>query len=310
METNDAINTLSPQEAFRMMNDGETVILIDTLPPDRYQSIHLPQAKNACVFEVAFIDHVTAIADDTRARIIVYGSSDKSFDAVTAAKKLRHHGYQHIHVLQGGLESWRSAGLPLEGLEIDRPCNPKTIVQLDDRSYTVDTEQSIIEWRGRNPNTTHFGTVKLAGGHLEITRGTMTGSLDIDMHSIENINLRGDSLQQVLLDHLKSDDFFLTALFPKARLVIESAQPVPEPFASIPNYAIAGTLELRGMKEPQEFMATVATDAHNTLTIESHFDIDRTRWGILYGSARFFEHLGMHMVFDLISVQLRIVARP
>ena len=43
--------------------------------------------------------------------------------------------------------------------------------------------------------------------------------------------------------------------------------------------------------------------------MESHFDIDRTRWGITYGSPRFFERLGMHLVFDLISIQLRIVAR-
>ncbi len=28
-----------------------------------------------------------------------------------------------------------------------------------------------------------------------------------------------------------------------------------------------------------------------------------------YGSARYFEHLGMHMVFDLVSIEVRIVAR-
>jgi len=32
--------------------------------------------------------------------------------------------------------------------------------------------------------------------------------------------------------------------------------------------------------------------------IEAHFDIDRTKWDIIYGSSRFFEHLGMHLVFD------------
>jgi hypothetical protein len=29
---------------------------------------------------------------------------------------------------------------------------------------------------------------------------------------------------------------------------------------------------------------------------------------VIYGSARFFEHLGMHLVFDLISIAVRIVA--
>jgi len=41
--------------------------------------------------------------------------------------------------------------------------------------------------------------------------------------------------------------------------------------------------------------------------IITHFDMDRTRWGVIYGSSRFFEHLGMHLVFDLISFQIRLV---
>ena len=44
-------------------------------------------------------------------------------------------------------------------------------------------------------------------------------------------------------------------------------------------------------------------------TAEAHFDIDRTRWKVIYGSSRFFKHLGMHLVFDLISIQCRIVFR-
>lgn len=45
----------------------------------------------------------------------------------------------------------------------------------------------------------------------------------------------------------------------------------------------------------------------DTLLVEAHFAIDRTNWGIIYGSARFFEHLGMHQVFDEISLCLRLV---
>jgi hypothetical protein len=55
-------------------------------------------------------------------------------------------------------------------------------------------------------------------------------------------------------------------------------------------------------------MATITKTSDNSLAAEAHFDIDRTKWGIIYGSARFFEYLGMHLVFDLISFQLRIVA--
>jgi len=55
-------------------------------------------------------------------------------------------------------------------------------------------------------------------------------------------------------------------------------------------------------------MATVTKTPENGLAAEAHFDVDRTRWNIIYGSTRYFEHLGMHLVFDHISIQLRIVA--
>ena len=49
---------------------------------------------------------------------------------------------------------------------------------------------------------------------------------------------------------------------------------------------------------------------NDSLIMEAHFDIDRTKWNVIYGSIRFFEHLGMHKVFDLISLQLRVIAVP
>jgi hypothetical protein len=57
------------------------------------------------------------------------------------------------------------------------------------------------------------------------------------------------------------------------------------------------------------FTTTIAHIDNNALVAEAHFDIDRTRWNVIYGSTRFFENLGMHLVFDLISFQVRIVAK-
>jgi len=57
------------------------------------------------------------------------------------------------------------------------------------------------------------------------------------------------------------------------------------------------------------FEAVIENLADGALAAEAHFDLDRTRWGVIYGSGRFFEHLGMHLVYDPISVQVRIVAR-
>ena len=308
MANSDKYIQLTAKDLHLWLDEKKAFYLIDTLPSDHFRRVHLPNSDNACVYEVTFMDQIEAITEDKNAGIVLYGSSTRSRDALMAAEKLGQNGYRHIHVLDGGIEAWRSAGLALNGEAIDDPDDPQTRLNMEDRAYRVDTNQSTIEWTGRNPNSTHFGNIKISAGEIAVKDGAITGSFDIDMNVITNINLEGDELQPVLISHLKSDDFFLAKLFPTAKFTIHRARPVEEPFLTCPNYEIKGALKLRGIKAEQNFMATVTRTPENGLAAEAHFDIDRTRWNIIYGSTRFFEHLGMHLVFDLISIQVRIVA--
>jgi polyisoprenoid-binding protein YceI len=299
---------LAPETLLRWIAEKKDFFLIDTLTGDHFSKVHLPNSRNACVFEVSFIDQIKAITDDTAAEIVLYGSSDRSMDAHAAADKLTREGYGRVAVLAGGLEGWRSAGHPLEGEAADAPDNPQTVLSLEDRRYAVDIGRSTVQWTGRNPGTTHFGSINLAEGHLAVENGEVNGRFTIDMNSITNTNLEGDELQPVLIGHLKSDDFFFTTLFPTATFTIQRCTWVKPPYLSAPNCRLQGLFELRGVSADLEFMATVTPTAENELAAEAHFDIDRTKWNIVYGSTRFFEHLGMHLVFDLISLQVRLVA--
>ena len=211
-------------------------------------------------------------------------------------------------ILKGGIESWRALGYPLEGESVETAGDPETRLILSEGEYQIDTEQSMVEWFGRNPNTKHFGTVRISNGQIQIANGNMTGSVEIDMNSIENINLAGDELQPVLVSHLKSEDFFLVKAFPKAKFTINGGNLLEDAHLSSPNYEVEGTLDLRGVRADHSFTATIAPAEDNGLVAETHFDIDRTRWNVIYGSTRFFENLGMHLVFDLISFQMKIVA--
>jgi hypothetical protein len=87
-----------------------------------------------------------------------------------------------------------------------------------------------------------------------------------------------------------------------------AARPLESPALSSPNFEVEGTLELRGVKADILFPATVNRRDDGSVCIEAHFDLDRTRWNVLYGSSRFFEHLGMHLVYDLITIELRVFA--
>jgi polyisoprenoid-binding protein YceI/rhodanese-related sulfurtransferase len=298
---------ISPHALRQEMEKGKDLIVIDTLTKDHYTKVHLPNARNACVFEVTFLDQIAALIPEKDDVIVVYGSSEKSLDGVTAAEKLIRAGYSNVLALDGGLILWREAGYPLEGEQIRILEAPEMEPRIEDGTYKVNTDESVLEWTGRNPNTKHYGTIQLSGGEITIKNRGISGSFEIDMTSIKNINLKGNDLQPVLISHLKSDDFFFVKMFPRALFSLKTVSLVEKANLSSPNFRVKGTLKLRGIKKEITFPATVNPVPEGGAIVEAHFDINRTRWGVIYGSSRFFEHLGMHLVFDLISFQLRLV---
>ncbi len=97
-------------------------------------------------------------------------------------------------------------------------------------------------------------------------------------------------------------------MFPKAVFDFKGANLHESGWSTAPNFHVKGQLTLRGITASLEFDTVVSSIDDDSIALEAHFDIDRTCWDIIYGSTRFFEHLGMHKVFDLVSLQLYIVA--
>jgi rhodanese-related sulfurtransferase len=300
-------NIIAASDLKKIMAKKPETVLIDLLPPEHFANRHIPGAQNACVFQVSFLDDLAIAAPDKQVPIIVYGASQRSQDATMALEKLDRAGYANASFLTGGLEAWCGAGYDLEGEATDQKDDPQTTVTLPDGQYTVDADASQVEWAGRNPNTRHIGTVDIAKGVVDIKDRTITGNVEIDMNTIHNINLKGDELQSVLEAHLRSDDFFFTKMFPKAVFTVKKANSIEPAWLTAPNYHVNGELNLRGVSTELEFDATVTPLEDGAFVLEAHFDIDRTRWHVIYGSTRFFEHLGMHKVFDLLSFQIRMV---
>jgi len=308
MENSNTYPPVTVEDLHRVLEEEPGVVLIDTLTRDHFEKVHLPGAKSACVYEVTFLDQVAGIAADKDAPVVVYGAGADTADAAVAAEKLVRAGYRNVRALRGGIENWRKAGYPLAGTAADAPEPAETGASLPEGTFTVNVEKSAVEWAGRNPNTRHHGSVRISGGQIRVKKGAIGGEFTVDMNSIENVNLKGDDLYPVLIAHLKSDDFFFTELFPSAKYTIQSAEPIEGAGVGLPNYAVKGQLSLRGVKAGLDFTATANPVEGGGLSAEAHFDIDRTRWGVIYGSSRFFRHLGMHLVYDPISIQVRIFA--
>jgi rhodanese-related sulfurtransferase/polyisoprenoid-binding protein YceI len=301
------ISYIDPSAVQESIEKETRFSLIDTLSGDHFIKVHIPGAINICVYEANFLQQVASLIGDLEKDIVLYGSGGQSSDAIVAAEKLSRAGYQNIQLLQGGLKRWRQAGYALTGEGFEQDDSPETLLKLTDGIYRLVSDQSSIEWAGRNRFSKHHGIVNCNDGNLTIRHNKLTGQLEVDMTSMANINLVGDDLQPVLMSHLKSDDFFFVERFPTALLTIREGSVAGTPYLTTENCTISGELKLRGVTADLDFMTTLTTNPDGSLQMEAHFDLDRTRWKIIYGSARFFEFLGMHQVFDTISVQLRLL---
>jgi rhodanese-related sulfurtransferase len=136
------------------------------LPAEFYEKAHMPGAKDACVYEVDFLDQVRKLVPDKDTPIVLYGSGPRNLASATASEKLLNAGYLHVYDYRGGIENWLAAGFPVEGnREEDKPGDTP------EGSHTIDTEQSEIQWIGRNLTGSHTGTLKLRSGTIEVENG-------------------------------------------------------------------------------------------------------------------------------------------
>ena len=180
-------------------------------------------------------------------------------------------------------------------------------VSTEAAKYMVDKNESNIAWEGAKPTGTHTGNVKLESGVVRLEDSVLSGSFLIDMTSILVTDLEGDS-KTSLEDHLKGTvegkegDFFNVQKFPTAAFEITG---VTEKDGK---QIMSGNLTLKETKKNIEFPVMYEV-AGNTMTLKSEpFTIDRTEWGVNYGSKSVFDNLGDKFINDEIQLEFTIVA--
>jgi Rhodanese-related sulfurtransferase len=299
------VERLDIGEVVEFIDKGDGV-LVDTLPPEHFEARHIPGAVNACVYEMVFCDILTTLVPAKGTPIVLYGAGTESQDCMAAAEKLTRIGYTDVAVFHGGLEAWLESGRPLEGTDPKRLEPPHPVLVLDRKVYRLVPSESVIRWTGRNNNGHHHGTLMFSDGELDATTDP-AASFTMDMTTIRDVDLEGDELHPVLEKHLHSDDFFFTAMFPEATFITTALRLTEEGPATRPNAMMQGRLSLRGVSSEIAFPAHIRNLDDGRLAVIANLDFDRTQWGVIYGSSRFFRHLSYHLVYDFISVDFRLV---
>ena len=297
---------ISAKDLETRCRSGTGPVVLDVRLAEDHARERIPGAVNNCVFEVAFGERMGTLASDKDLSLCIYGANEESREAVMACEKLNRAGYTQISLLDGGMAAWMEAGLPSEGTHeaIGIPAIPVG-------RRAMDLRESRIEWTGRNLLNKHVGSLALKSGYLDFDGTTITGGeVVLSMHEIHCADLAGTPLHDVLIAHLRSDDFFDTERFPEARVVLRSVQFDSTAAPGGQNLSVEAELTLKGVTAPVNFTASAGLDVDGRPAAQASFAFDRTQWGVLYGSGKFFHRLAGHLVNDLIEIQLRLVATP
>ncbi|MCX6855921.1 MAG: YceI family protein [Verrucomicrobia bacterium] len=294
---------MTAQDLQTLLASTNAPLLVQVLPEEVFAARRIPSSRQACVYEVAFLDQIADLTSDKARAIIVYGAGSGSLDAKVAAEKLSAAGFTNVTAFDGGLDAWSAAGLLLES-DGDLPAAP-----LLSGSFRVDADESLIRWTGRNLFNHHSGTLRLAGGEITLRDNALVSArFRIAMDSIACEDIPDSAINQMLIAHLHSDDFFDVAHHPVAEFVADSITPLTSYTDGTPNHLLRGQFTLRGITREIEFPILVATADGKRLTAQGVLDLDRTQFGSVYGSGRLFRFLGKHIVNDHIHLHIKIHA--
>lgn len=175
-------------------------------------------------------------------------------------------------------------------------------------TYNVEPANSSIEWEGRKvllENYTDNGTVDVQSGTIIVADGKLSGGeAVVDMTSLKSTYTANTQFALDRLDsHLKSDDFFGVETYPTASLEITDVKESGDM-----SYQVTADLTIKGTTKSVTFPAT-AYMSGDGVVVEATVEVDRTLFGVRFGSGQFFDNLGDNVIDDMFTLDVRLMSR-
>lgn len=194
----------------------------------------------------------------------------------------------------GSAESVKSTDVTTED-------STKTLSEINESvngNFSVNKEQSVLNWTGSALAKSHNGTVQVSAGNLEVSEGKLSGgTLTFDLASITCLDLKVEEGKEKLEGHLKNADFFNVDSFPTASIVIKS----------VAGSTISADLTIKDVTKSISFPATIAI-TENEVSADAALVINRTDFGVVYGSGNFFDLAKDKVISDEIELQVAVKA--
>lgn len=182
----------------------------------------------------------------------------------------------------------------------DKPVVNEVVATVDQQAiaidYTIVDSSSVLNWEGSAVGKAHFGTVDYKGT-LKVSDGDLIGGeLIFDLTSIDSKDMEGE-YKEKLDGHLKAADFFNVDSFPNAKLEITAFE------AGV----ISANLTIKEVTKAISFPGIV-TITDNVASANAEFTINRTEYGIVYGSGNFFDLAKDKIISDDIKFKVTVSA--
>lgn len=176
-----------------------------------------------------------------------------------------------------------------------------------EQTFKLDTAASSIEWKGtKKVGSFHAGAIKIQEGQIvALGEEIKSGQIVVDMKTITNTDLTDAEYNKKLVTHLSNADFFNVEKYPTSIFKLTSISAGKNKG----EFTIKGDLTMIGQTGLIEFPAQIKFEKEQAVA-EGILKIDRTKWGLKYGSGNFFKELaGDKIINDEFELKMKLIAK-
>lgn len=173
------------------------------------------------------------------------------------------------------------------------PTEEQEVAEQQGDVFAVDTTSSVVNWKAFHKGgfAPRWGTLSVTSGELSLGDGQLSaGAFVIDMKSLKvdpaSVTEKDKNYAE-LEGHLKSADFFDVEKNPTAEFKVTKVADLAAGTTDAvegANKTISGNLTLQGKTLNVSFPANV-TVSDKTVSVKAKFTVNRTDWGIKFGTS-------------------------
>lgn len=176
-------------------------------------------------------------------------------------------------------------------------------------AFKLQPQLSTLGWEGKAVTHGHNGSMNFTDGELLVKGNALVGgTVTVDMKSMKALDIKDAESQGKFVGHMTSDDFFGVEKNPTSTFKIVSVTPIKGAAKDADNATIAGDMTIKGVTQRITFPAKVGVK-DGVAAATGKVTIDRTKFGLKYGSKSFFDSIGDKAINDDFTLAFNVIAK-